>query len=126
MKKQKQLGICMDHSSALIMELTNNMIISTEFESESIKKIEIENEDNHEIKGKEEQQTQSAYYKRISDIIRNYEAVLLFGPTDAKNELFNLIKVDHDFDNILIELRTTDKMTENQMFAFVKDFFKSI
>lgn len=112
----------MDHSSALIMELTNNMIISTEFESESIMKIE--NEDNHET-GHEEPQTQSAYYKRISDIIRNYDEVLLFGPTEAKNELYNLIKEDHNFDNITIEIRTTDKMTENQMFAFVKDFFKA-
>jgi len=122
MKKNKHLGICMDHSSALIMELVNNMIISTEFESDSITKIE--NEDTHET-DQEEHQTQSAYYKRISDIIRNYDEVLLFGPTEAKNELYNLIKEDHNFDNITIEIRTTDKMTENQMFAFVKDFFKA-
>ena len=123
MKNIKQLAICMDHSSALIMELINNIIISTESEFESSTKIE--NEDNHES-GHEVHQTKSTYFKKISDIIRDYDEVLLFGPTDAKNSLYNLIKEDHNFENISIEIKTTDKMTENQMFAYVKDYFKAV
>ncbi|HRZ96666.1 MAG TPA: hypothetical protein P5084_03855 [Paludibacter sp.] len=120
MKNKKQLGICMDHSSALIMELINNLIISTESEYESMTKIE--NEANNE-NGRDDHQAQTNYYKKISDIIRNYDEVLLFGPAEAKNVLYNLIKEDHNFENIKIEIRTTDKMTENQIFAFVKDYF---
>ena len=123
MKNIKQLAICMDHSSALIMELINNIIISTESEFESSTKIE--NEDKHE-NGHEEHLTKSAYFKEISDILRNYDEVLLFGPTEAKNSLYNLIKEDHNFEDINIEIKTTDKMTENQMFAYVKDYFKAV
>ncbi|MBK8348850.1 MAG: hypothetical protein IPL08_15010 [Saprospiraceae bacterium] len=49
--------------------------------------------------------------------------VLLFGPTDAKAELLHLIQADHHFDKIKFEVKSTDKMTENQENAFVKDYF---
>ena len=116
----------MDHSSAVIIELINFTTISTESEkgseSESISKIENEYD---QVNRREEQQKKTDYFKKITDIIRDYDEVLLFGPTDAKNELFNLIKEDHNFENIKIEIRTTDKMTENQILAFIKDYFKA-
>lgn len=52
-----------------------------------------------------------------------YEEVLLFGPTEAKNELLNLLQADHHFDKINIEIRQANKMTENQQHAFVKEYF---
>ena len=35
-----------------------------------------------------EQHEQSDYYKKLGETIKNYTEVLLFGPTDAKVELF--------------------------------------
>ena len=32
-----------------------------------------------------------AYYKKIAEIIKNYKRVILFGATDAKIELFDLV-----------------------------------
>ena len=71
-----------------------------------------------------EQHQQSSYYKKLRDAIKNYQEVVLFGPTDAKNELLNLLKADHLFENIKIEVKHYDKMTENQMHAFVREYFK--
>jgi hypothetical protein len=48
----------------------------------------------------------------------------LFGPTDAKNELLNLIKTDHLFEDIKIEVINSGKMTESQMQTFVREYFK--
>jgi hypothetical protein len=48
---------------------------------------------------------------------------LLFGPTDAKVELLNILKADLSFSKIKIETMQSDKMTENQEHAFVKDYF---
>jgi hypothetical protein len=53
----------------------------------------------------------------------NYENVLLFGPTNAKVELFNILRADLAFSNIKIEVKDADKMTDNQQRAFVKDYF---
>ena len=46
-----------------------------------------------------------------------------FGPTNAKTELLNMLRTDHHFDKIDIEVKNTDKMTENQEHAFVKEYF---
>ena len=71
-----------------------------------------------------EQHLQSSFYKKLSDIIKNYQEIVLFGPTDAKNELLNLLKADHLFENIKIEVKHADKMTKNNMHTFVKEYFK--
>ena len=123
MNKEKQLGICMDHSNAQLLKISDGNILLQNIESESKPKVEKVNVDTHEIHGKERHQLQSAYFKKISNIILNYEDVLLFGPTDAKRELFNLINEDPHFENIKIELRTTDKMSERQMHDYVIEFF---
>ena len=70
-----------------------------------------------------EQQQQSVYFKHLGEVIKKYEQVILFGPTDAKTELFNILQKDHHFDKIKIEIRQSDKMTENQQHAFVKAYF---
>ena len=49
--------------------------------------------------------------------------MLLFGPTDAKEELNKLLHEDHINTRVRIEIKTTDKMTENQLHAFVRKHF---
>jgi len=70
-----------------------------------------------------EQHQQSEYYKKLGEVIKNYEEVILFGPTDAKLELLNLLRADHNFEKIKIEIKPADKMTENQEHAFVREHF---
>jgi len=40
--------------------------------------------------------------------------------------LYNLLKEDSHFNNIKIEIETTDNLTENQMNAFVKEHFEKV
>ena len=125
MKTTKYLGIWMDHSTAHLMELTNGTIVSNTVESQpklQVKEEDLYYKDESHILNKEQNQL-SAYYKKLSDVILDYEVVVLFGPTDAKNELLNLLLDNHLFDKIKIEIKMTDKMTENQRHAFVKEYF---
>jgi hypothetical protein len=125
MKKIRRLGIWMDHSNAILMELTNDSIVTNSIVSESDHMEEKFSSDKHEKRiHTKEQHQQSSYYKKLSDTIRNYKEVVLFGPTDAKSELINLLRADHLFENIKIEVLHSDKMTENQMHAFVREYFK--
>lgn len=123
MKTNKRLGVYMDHSNATLMEISMGKVLSKSLHSEVIKKEEIENEDTHEIQGREEKQLKLAYFKSVSDIVRNYDEVILFGPTDAKNELLNKMKEMYRFDEININIQTTDKMTAPQKETFVLDYF---
>ncbi len=68
---------------------------------------------------------QSGFYKKLSSVINDYNEVLLFGPTDAKTELFNLLRNNRQFEKIKISVQVADNMTDNQQDAFVKDFFNT-
>lgn len=124
MKDIKQLGIWMDHSNAYLMELTNDIIVTNRVVSE----LSNHNTEYNFYKGeklihKKEQHLQLNYYKKIGDIIKKYQSVILFGPTNAKSELLNLVKTDHLFDDIRIDVKNSGKMTEDQMQTFVREYF---
>lgn len=124
MTKTKNLGIWMDHSNAHLMEFTTDPIttdiISSKFTHQE-KEHSLSKSEN--LMHNKQQGQQSAYYKRLGDAIKNYEDVIIFGPTDAKSELLNILRADHNFENIKLEIEQTDKMTQNQQHAFVKDYF---
>lgn len=125
MKTTKQLGIWMDHTIAHLMELKNSNIVSETIEAETIilhEDIEINWKDESSIHNKE-QYNLSHYFKKLINVIKDYDEVLLFGPTDAKNELFNLIDNIRYMDMIKITIKTTDKMPENQQLNFVREYF---
>jgi hypothetical protein len=122
----KKLGIWMDHSSAHLTEFSTppleTKIIGSNFTHEDKENILAKGES---FLHKKEQHRQSEYYKKLGDVIKNYDEVILFGPTDAKVELFNSLKSDHLFSKIKIEIKQTDKMTEHQQHVFVNDYFKT-
>jgi len=125
MKNVKQLGIWMDHSNAFLMELTNDDFIENSITSEFTheeKELSLSKSEN--LMHNKEQQQQSAYYKKLSHIIKDYQEVILFGPTDAKSELLNLLKVNHLFKDIKIEVKDSDKMTKKHMHDLVREYFK--
>ena len=125
MKTTKQLGIWMDHSIAHVIRLTNGTIKTNSIES--IPEIQgdeqiVYKDESHSLN--KEQRQLSTYYRKLGDVILENDQVILFGPTEAKNELLNVIKENHLFDKIKIEVESADKMTEVQRNTFVKEHFK--
>ncbi|MDD5362542.1 MAG: hypothetical protein PHN88_10450 [Ignavibacteria bacterium] len=123
----KNLGIWMDHSSANIMEFTDRTIglktITSDFthddKEQSLSKSEkmMHNKEQHE---------QSEYYKKLEDVIINFDEVVLFGPTEAKVELLNDLRTDNRFAKIKIVIKPADKMTQNQQHAFVRKYYQPV
>jgi hypothetical protein len=125
MKITKQLGIWMDHSIAHIMEFKNGEIVITTVIAKVGEQDEALNSRNESMIQNKKQNQLSDYFNRLSGVITVYDDILLFGPTNAKTELFNLLKSDRHFDNMKIEVRAADKMTENQLLVFIKDYFNT-
>lgn len=120
----KSLGIWMDHSSAHLTEFATNPVEIKTIESKfthQAKESSLGRSEN--LMHNKEQHQQSEYYKKLGEVIKNYEEVILFGPTDAKVELLNILRADHHFEKIKIETQQADKMTENQQHAFVRAYF---
>lgn len=124
MGKATKLGIWMDHHTAHLMEFTIDPILTKTIElTSSSEKRETGFGQNELMVHHKEQRQQTDYYKKLGEVIHKYEEVLLFGPTDAKVELLNFLKDDHRFSTVKIHVKPSDKMTENQQHAFVKDYF---
>ena len=120
----KKLGIWMDHYIAHLMEFSNNPFeiktIESKYTYEDKVKSFLKGESNTHSK---EQLEQSKYYKKLITTIKKYDEVVLFGPTSAKEELFNVLSADNRFEKIKIQVKQTDKMSERQQHAFVRECF---
>lgn len=120
----KKLGIWMDHQNAHLMEFTTDPIETKTIDSKFTHEVKELSLHQGEIRmHNKEQHQQADYYKMLGAAIKNYENVILFGPTDAKTELFNILTADQHFSKIKIKVKQADRMTENQQHAFVKDYF---
>ena len=125
MKTLKQLGIWMDHSIAYLIELSNDKIVKKTLkiapaflgplENLRLNESRINNKVNDHL---------ADFYQKLSDVIKKYDQVLLYGPTHAKTELFNQLKEDIHFDEIKIDVQPADIMTDNEQEAFVKKYFE--
>ena len=120
----RKLGIWMDHSSARLIEFSmdsaESKTLNSTFTHEEKEKTLGKNE---YLMHNKEQHQQAGYYKKLAESVKGYDEVVLFGPTDAKVEFFNILKKDHHFDNMIIEVQDAGKMSENQQQAFVRDYF---
>ncbi|MEJ5146701.1 MULTISPECIES: hypothetical protein [Sphingobacterium] len=124
MIEKTKIGIWMDHSFANLMDYSTNPMqtktiecnFTHEDKEEALKRSE-------SVMHNKKQNELSEYYKEIAKIIKQYDEVLIFGPTDAKIELYNTIKDGLAYAKIKIGIKPADKMTENQQYAFVRTYF---
>ena len=114
----KRLGIWMDHTTAHLMEFTNEHFEVKTIESKFNSKKSL-------IPDCRQLQKQFVYYKKIGEVIKDYYQVILFGPTDAKMELLNILSEDDRFTKIQVEIKETDRMTRNQLHLFVNEYFRA-
>lgn len=123
---RKKIGIWMDYSIAHLMEYSNNPFEIKTIESNFTPQQKLNSFKKGELHmHNKEMQEQYKYYKKLIDVVKKYKEVILFGPTNAKVELFNVLNADIRFEDVKIEVKQTDKMTARQQHAFVIDFFSN-
>jgi len=132
----RKVGVWLDHAQAHFVDLSKGpAIVETAFsdqESQLRNKGESgtgnklgnyrsTNNENH--RHNREKELKHEYFKMLSDRLKNFDDILLFGPTTAKDELHNVLKADKQFNGKKIDVKAADQMTENQMVAEVKGWF---
>lgn len=127
MKRVKKLGVWMDHSIAYLMEFTNNP-----FEIKTIKSQFSRDKNNFylsestQLSINKDLATLYSYYNKIGEAIKGYQQIVLFGPTTAKVELFDMLSEDDRFLKIRFEIKDTDKMNAKQQNEFITKYFANI
>ena len=124
MNTLKQLGIWMDHSTAHLIELSNDNVATNTIELSPAPPEQIENHGSDEsLMNNKEQNQLSDYFLNLSKVIKEYNEVVLFGPSSAKTELYNQLKEDIHFDEIKIDVELADIMTDHEQEVFVRKHF---
>lgn len=127
MKVKKRLGIWMDHTTAYCMEyaVDNYEVTTMQADHVSVMNQQQLLRSESALHNKEKQ-TQQVFYKSLMELIREYDEVLLYGSSNAKTELYNLIREDHRFNTIKIETKSAPKMSFKEQHAFIVDYFSKL
>jgi molybdopterin converting factor small subunit len=136
----KQIGIWLDHSKAHFIGHHDGsafLIETIDSPYERIKRDEGEGSDNARFganpqfssnnenrKNNTAQNELNEYFKTLESKLDDYDEILLFGPTTAKEQLYNRLSENKSFSAKTIIVQSSDKMTDNQLLAFVRDFYK--
>ena len=132
---KKQTGIWLDKEKAIIINLSegkhtikyleSNITIRERIPGEGKKFgkfgsqfLSLENKRKNRIK----KQTVK-YLKKIVLEIKNSDEIVLFGPAEMKTDLEKVILENSKISSKLLAVRTADSMTENQLVAWVKEYY---
>ena len=121
----KNIGIWMNHSIAYIMEFTAGLITTITVESNPDYKLDDKLcfADNNSLSLYKEHYIQTAYYKKLEESISDCSEVILFGPTNAKVKLYNLLRIDKRFAKTNIEVTQAQEMNQSEQLDFVTKHF---
>ena len=75
-----------------------------------------ENKKMHEI---------ADYLEEVIEKVKSADEIVVFGPAQMKIELEKQIKENQPLAKKLLEVVSADSMTENQIIAWVKDYYKA-
>ena len=127
---KKQAGLWIDHRKAVIILITD--------EGEEVKKI-ISGMEKHvrftggdgseegsseDVRDRQFGNHLNSYYDEVIAVVRNSDAIQIFGPGEAKGELEKRLKNEGLKDEAL-SVETMDKMTDRQISAKVREHFST-
>jgi len=138
--KKSQVGVWLDHSQAHFIKYSQeNSFLAETIESpyKRIKRDDGESSDSTKFGANPQYSSDnenrknnialnelSEYFKMLEAKLSEYDEILLFGPSTAKDQLMNRISSKKAFEKKTIYVKNSDKKTNKQLLAFVRDFFK--
>jgi hypothetical protein len=134
MKEQEKTGIWLDFDKAYIIELTAK--------TEKIKRIDSNIEHFHPSGGygsktayksqdsisestllARKKQQQKDFFSDIAQSLKPKSELVIFGPAEAKFKLKQALETHINFRKNNIPVEAAEKLSENQMKAWVRDYF---
>lgn len=72
---------------------------------------------------RKEEEAKKAYFKKIAEMLRQYDEILLFGPGDMKKELRNKQLKEPEFQPKIIHVQNSDYVSDKQILEAAREFF---
>jgi hypothetical protein len=65
------------------------------------------------------------YYQQVMSVLKNADLIFIMGPGQAKIEFEKIAKKNKTMQKRILKVETADKMTKNQMIAYVREFYQN-
>ena len=125
---KSEIGLWIDHRQAVIVVVTDageetkhiisNMEKHVRFASGSS-----EDGSQEDVRDRQFENHLNSYYDEVVTVIRDADAIQIFGPGEAKGELEK--RLDHEgLKDRIVAVETVDKMTDRQIAAKVREHFR--
>jgi hypothetical protein len=125
---KRQVGLWIDHRKTVIVAIGDEGEETRRIESDMEKHARFSGGSRSE-EGKADDQRDrqftghlNRYYDEVVSYIRDAEAILIFGPSEAKGELEKRL-ANKGLSGRIVGIETVDKMTERQIAAKVRQYF---
>ena len=116
----RKVGLWIDHKKAVIVSISEKGEEVREIRSEAEKDPEILADDRRQSAFTEHLRI---YYDAVIDCVGDVDSILIFGAGEAKDELRKHLERDGNLGDRIVVL-TTDKMTNPQIAAKVREYFQ--
>ncbi len=133
----KNIGIWLDSDKAIIIKInSSNEVIKKQHIDSNIEhshfkagvgsnrpyRFQAVKSEKHLLEKKKHQL--NTYFQEITNNIKDANHILIFGPAEAKIEFQKMLLKQPSILHKNITVQTADSMTENQIVAYIKNFFK--
>jgi len=121
------VGIWIDHSKAVIVFASENRVTAKTLASEVDPHARFSSADGGGEKRYEERHGQQLdrYYDEVISQLGQPEALLIFGPGEAKLQLEERLRGSKALSDRIVGIEATDKLTDPQIVAKVTEYFGS-
>jgi stalled ribosome rescue protein Dom34 len=130
---KKEVGLWIDHRQAVIMTLVDQAEETKRITSDIEEQVRYSgashgsHDDTTEIRRDRQDRRfddhLSKYYDEVIACLRNADSILIFGPGEAKDELQKQLE-GQALGERIVGMETTDKMTDGQIAAKVRQHFR--
>lgn len=126
---KKQIGLWIDHRETIIVAIGEQGEETRRIESGMEKHVRFSGGSGSSEHSADDQVDRQftehlhSYYDEVISYLRDADAILIFGPGEAKGELKTRLE-SHKLGERIVEVETEDKMTDRQIAAKVRQYFR--
>ena len=125
---KKEIGLWIDHRKAVVVTITaageeiKKIVSGMEKHVRFTNGTGSQNGSSEDVRDRQFDNHLNAYYDQIIALVRDADAIQIFGPGEAKGELEKRLEHEGLKDHILA-IEAADKMTDHQISAKVRERF---
>jgi hypothetical protein len=122
---KKDIGLWIDHRKAVLVMISDESEDVKEIPSHMEKHVRFASGDSEDGSAEDMRDRQfgnslDSYYDTVISVIRDGNTIQIFGPGEAKGELVKRLE-SKGFGGRIVSVETTDKMTDRQIAAKVRE-----